>query len=213
VSFREFKDFFQQEFKGGDDMPRGGARVGAGRPKKPLQEKLLSGNPGKRELTVLKIGSAEPPSTATEQESEKPSNSKPLKDNNQTAAVKSDARQMPSYLDISAKEGGDVLPSAAEIFDYLFEFIAASGCENLVAPSLVEDFAFLRRSYLECEYMNKTLGRIAGGKRSPYVNMALDYQKAMMAVFNQIWLIVSRNSEEPYGEKNAFLEMLTNRNF
>ena len=86
-------------------------------------------------------------------------------------------------------------------------------CAEIVAPSLVEDFAFLRRAYLECEYMNRRLGRIGSGKRSPYVNMALDDQKAMMAVYNQIWLTVSRNCEEKYEGKNEFLKMMANRGF
>ena len=92
-------------------------------------------------------------------------------------------------------------------------FIENAGCTEFVAPILIEDFSFLRRGYLECEYMNRKMGRIAGGKRSPYVNMALDYQKAMMAVYNQIWLIIARNCETQYEGKNEFLEMLRNRGF
>lgn len=172
-------------------MPSGGARPGAGRPKKPLAEKLIEGNPSKREITVLKFADEK---------------SKPPKSKNQNS-------KMPTYLDIAAKEGGDVLPSASEIYTMLAGFIESAGCTEFVAPNLVEDFAFLRRAYLECEYMNRKMGRIASGKRSPYVNMALDYQKAMMAVYNQIWLIISRNCEEKYEGKNEFLNMLTNRGF
>ena len=120
---------------------------------------------------------------------------------------------MPSYLDITAKEGGDVLPPASEIYKMLNDFIAGSGCSEYIAPNLVEDFAFLRRGYLEAEYMNRKLGRIASGKRSPYVNIALDYHKAMMVVYNQIWLIISRNCDEKYDGKNEFLQMLKNRGF
>lgn len=36
-------------------MARGGKRQGAGRPKKPLVDKILEGNPGKRRLTVLEF--------------------------------------------------------------------------------------------------------------------------------------------------------------
>lgn len=36
----------------------GGARVGAGRRKKPLEEKILEGNPGKRKLTLLEFPNA-----------------------------------------------------------------------------------------------------------------------------------------------------------
>jgi hypothetical protein len=120
----------------------------------------------------------------------------------------------PSHLPGHDRQGGgDVLPPASEIYKMLADWIDGSGCGELVAPNLIEDFAFLRRAYLECEYMNRRLGRIASGKRSPYVNMALDYQKAMMAVYNQIWLIVSQNCETKYEGKNEFLEMLKNRGF
>jgi len=182
-------------------MPRGGVRPGAGRPKKPLADKLIEGNPGKRELTKLKFPDNEKSKPGFEKNS-----------NTQKSKTGSN-RRMPSFLDMVAKEGGDVLPPASEIYKVLADWIDGSGCAKLIAPNLIEDFAFLRRAYLECEYMNRKLGRIASGKRSPYVNMALDYQKASMAVYNQIWLIISRNCEEKYEGKNEFLEMLTNRGF
>ena len=186
-------------------MPRGGARTGAGRPKKALADKLLEGNPGKRELTQLKFSG--------ENNSNADNSKKSNIDNSNVQKSKIQTFNMPSYLDMVAKEGGDVLPPASEIYKMLADWINGAGCSDFVAPNLVEDFAFLRRAYLECEYMNRKLGRIASGKRSPYVNMALDYQKAMMTVYNQIWLIISRNCEERYEGKNAFLEMLTNRGF
>ena len=180
-------------------MPRGGARPGAGRPKKPLNEKLLEGNPGRRDVTVLKFKPSEIIGNPSgEGVSDNPADSK---------------SKLPSYLELAAKEGGDVLPSASEIYALLANFIESAGCTEFVAPLLIEDFSFLRRGYLECEFMNRKMGRIAGGKRSPYVNMALDYQKAMMSVYNQIWLIISRNCEEQYEGKNEFLEMLRNRGF
>ena len=184
-------------------MPRGGARPGAGRPKKPLNEKLLEGNPGRRDVTVLKFTPSEiNGGRSGEGVSE-----------NSTDSNRIQKSKLPTYLDLAAKEGGDVLPSAIEIYTLLADFVESAGCTEFVAPLLIEDFSFLRRGYLECEFMNRKMGRIAGGKRSPYVNMALDYQKAMMAVYNQIWLIISRNCEEQYEGKNEFLEMLRNRGF
>jgi hypothetical protein len=181
-------------------MGKRGPQPGSGgRPKKPVADKVLEGNPGKRELTVVKFDGGEKPKPKSPGTAQPPKSRVP--------------RGMPSYLDITAKEGGDVLPPAGEIFAALSEWVASSGCADIVTPSLLEDFAFLRRGYLECEYMNRKLGRIASGKRSPYVNMALDYQKAMMAVYNQIWLIVSQNCETKYEGKNEFLQMLMNRNF
>ena len=181
-------------------MGKRGPQPGSGgRPKKPVAEKIIEGNPGKRELTVVKFDGGEKP--------------KPKKTDTAQTQKSSAPRGMPSYLDIAAKEGGDVLPSAGEIFRILSDWVEASGCGDIVSPNLLEDFAFLRRGYLECEYMNRKLGRIASGKRSPYVNMALDYQKAMMAVYNQIWSIVSQNSQESVEGRNEFIDMLMNRGF
>ena len=171
-------------------MPRGGKRPGAGRKPKALSEKLLDGNPGKREIKVNKF---------------------PGKNNKKNGRRKSN--DIPEYIDMAAKEGGEPLPSAGDIFKFISEFVSESGCRELVAPFLLEDFAFLRRSYLECEYMNKKLGRILSKKRSPYMLMALDYHKAMMSVYNQIWNIISRNSETKYETGNDFFELLTNRGF
>ena len=194
-------------------MPRGGARPGAGRPKKPLSDKLLDGNPGKRELTVLKFGGENQSGNSNPEsakQSEKSENHRNAEKKTENMAKHS---KMPSFLDMVAKEGGDVLPPASEIYGLLTAWIDGAGCSELVAPNLVEDFAFFRRGYLECEYMNRKLGRIASGKRSPYVNMAIDYHKQMMVVYNQIWLIVSRNCETKFEGKNEFLNILLNRGF
>jgi hypothetical protein len=165
-------------------MPRGGARPGAGRPKKTLADKLADGNPGKRPLTVLKF---------------------------ENKANK--GHEIPEFLDIDAVEGGDILPSASDIYKMLADYIDRAGCTEFVAPNLIQDFAFLRRSFLECEFMNKKHGRIFKGKRSPYVQMSIDYTKAAQQIYAQIWTIIAQNSTVKYGGRNEFLELLTNRGF
>ena len=165
-------------------MAKGGRRPGAGQPRKPLSEKLLNGNPGKRALTVIKFADESPA-----------------------------AYEPPAFLDMAAKEGGDILPSASEIYAMLADYIERAGCTHLIAPHLIEDYAFLRRSYLECEYMNKTHGRIAGGRRSPYVQMCIDYTKAAAQIFTQIWSIIAQNSTSKLEGRSEFLNMLKNRGF
>lgn len=171
-------------------MPKGGHRTNAGRKPKALTEKLLDGNPGRRDIKVNKF--------------------KPycFEANNAKNHI-----NLPEYIDMVSKEGGDTLPKAGEIYCFIAEFLKSSGCEHLIADFLLEDFAFLRRAYLECEYMNKKMGRIASQKRSPYVVMAIDYHKEMMSVYSQIWNVISKNSEANYESKNNFFEMLTNRGF
>jgi len=115
---------------------------------------------------------------------------------------------------LSAKEGDASLPKASEILKALKDFIAYAGCTDYVPALLVEDFAFLRRAYLETEMMNRKYGRISSGKRSPYVQIALDYQKASLAVFMQIWNIISESSTQVYEkDRNTFLSSLENRGF
>ena len=90
-------------------MPRGGARPGAGRPKKPLNEKLLDGNPGRRDLTVLKF---------------RPNNghtghSDGVESKNHSSGAKNQKPKLPTYLDLAAKEGGDALRRLAKSTHYL----------------------------------------------------------------------------------------------
>jgi hypothetical protein len=151
-------------------MSRGGARPGSGRKKKPLAEKLLNGNPGKRPLKIVEFYDVPVAGPLTP----------------------------PDFLKIASKETADNYPTADEIYTQVVEWLQDTGCAHLVNPTLIEDFAMNRRAYFECEYMNKRLGRIAGGKRSPYVDMAVQYAGLMRTAFDRIWAIVSQNSEKLY---------------
>jgi hypothetical protein len=173
-------------------MSHGGARPGAGRPRKALSDKVLAGNPGKRELTAVQFSEAGNSSLKSSFQDFKP----------------------PAYLDLPSKEGGPDIPNASEIYEQLAAWLDASECGRLISPHILEDFAFLRRGYLECEAANRRLGRVMqGGKRSPYTNLAMEYEKASRQIFHQIWLVVSQNSAAPVGGKNKFLELLKNRGF
>jgi len=182
-------------------MPSGGKRQGAGRPRKPLTARIEEGGDkvSHRKPKVLDF----PPENQNNQKIQK------SKNQNSNPAL-------PSFLDMASKEGDDSLPSAADIYRFMLEWVTNSGCERFVPPQLIEDFAFMRRSYLECEYMNKKLGRVlAGGKISPYVRSALEYAKQATAFYREIWAIVAQNSTKDFNGNgsNAFLEMLTNRGF
>jgi len=185
-------------------MPSGGKRPGAGRPRKPLSVRIGEDldTVSHRKPKVLDF----PPENQNNQKIQKSKiqnnhNSKP---------------PLPSFLDMASKEGDDSLPSASDIYTQTRDWVIGAGCEKFVPPQLIEDFAFTRRSYLECEYMNKKLGRVlAGGKPSPYIRAALEYAKQATAFYREIWAIVAQNSTKDFNGNgsNAFLEMLTNRGF
>jgi len=171
-------------------MPKtGGTRQGAGRPPKPAATKILDGNPGKRPIAVLEFYKDKPVS-------------------------KKFKKKVPSYLDQAAKEGDAILPSTTELYEDIRGFVEAAGCLDKISDQLLQEYAYLRRSFLECENFNKVHGRIANGRRSPYVTMALDYQKAAQYVFNSIWNLIIRCSTEVYAaDRNSFLQKMETRGF
>ena len=154
-------------------MPRGGARPGSGRKKKPLAEKILEGNPGKRPLKVVEFS-----------------------DNTK---LRVEALDPPDFLKIASKETAETYPTADLIYNQVAEWLKGTGCSHLISPTLIEDFSINRRAFFECEYMNKRLGRIASGKRSPYVDMAVQYATLMRTAWDRIWQIVAQNTEKNYG--------------
>ena len=106
-------------------MPKGGARPGSGRPKKPLAEKVLEGNPGKRELKVLEF-----------------------------AAPVLDLPSPPDYLaDVAAGIGA--CPGASEIFEQTAAWLETTGCLALINPAHIEEYALLKARWLSCEAKNK----------------------------------------------------------
>jgi len=188
-------------------MPSGGKRPGAGRPRKPLSVRVDEGvdKVSHRKPQVLDF----PPDNQNQK-----SNKSNEKSKNQN--IQKSKPALPSFLDMASKEGDETLPSASDIYTLMLEWVKSTGCERFVPPLLMEDFAFTRRSYLECEYMSKKLGRVMqGGKASPYVRHALEYAKQATAFYREIWAIVAQNSTKDFtgNGSNAFLEMLTNRGF
>ena len=151
-------------------MPRGGARPGAGRKKKPLADKILEGNPGKRPLKVVEFYGVPEEGSLTP----------------------------PEFLKIASKETAENYPTADRIYGQVADWLQGTGVAHLISPTLIEDFAMNRRAFFEAEYMNKRLGRIANGKRSPYVDMAVQYYTMMRQAWDKIWGIVSQSSEKNY---------------
>lgn len=161
-------------------MNRGGKRDNCGRKKKPLAEKLLEGNPGKRPIKVIEF---EDVGAVLDSEVFVP--------------------EAPEFLSAVTRKTEGV-PTASEIYNKLAGWLNDTGCLKLINPSLIEDFSVNRSAWLECEAANTRHGRIIKGgdgataKRSPYVDMAIYYYDAYFKAWDKIWAIVSQNSEKTY---------------
>ena len=166
-------------------MPSGGYRPGAGRPRKNSIENKLEGKATKSAVTNT------PP---------------PKKVNSKNV--------MADFFAMAMKECEKEVPSADVLRNEIEEYIAARGCDGFVAPQTITDYVLNRQGFLACEAMNRKIGRMTKDlKLSPYVTAGQGYYKAMQADFNLIMQIINRHSNNQSEEKNAFLELLTNRGF
>jgi len=166
-------------------MPSGGYRPGAGRPRKNIGDKKLEGKPVK-------------PNAAPMQAPKKVYSKNVMAD----------------YFSMAMKECEKEVPSADILRAEIEEYIAARGCEGFVAPQTITDYVLNRQGFLACEAMNRKIGRMTKDlKLSPYVTAGQGYYKAMRDDFNLVMQIINRHSGNQGEEKNAFLELLTNRGF
>lgn len=166
-------------------MPSGGYRPGAGRPRKNPIDKKLEGKP-------VNTNAADQP--------------KPKKVSSKNV--------MAEYFSVAMKECEKEVPSADILRAEIEEYIAARGCDGYVAPQTITDYVLNRQGFLACEAMNRKIGRMTKDlKLSPYVTAGSAYYKAMQGDFNLIMHIINRYSGNQNEEKNAFIEMLTNRGF
>jgi len=158
-------------------MASGGKRVHAGRPKKPLADKVLEGNPGKRPLQILQF----------------PDGSDLVGE-----------LVAPEYLALAARGEGK-WPSAEEIFNSVTVWLERTGCLALISPDLISDYSLLKARWLECEAMNAKHGLLARHPvtkqpiASPYVRMGIDYLKAADVAWTRIWEVVSQNNLKDLG--------------
>ena len=172
---------------------RGPSAGSGGRPKKSLAEKIATGNPGGRKLGVLDIP-------------------EPL------GAVDLEGVDMPpvkEYLSAVQRDGKALC--AAEIFKTTWAWLTKLGCEKMVNPQLVEQYAMSVARWVQCEEAITTYGFL--GKhptsnapiQSPYVAMGQNYMKQTNVAWGQIFQIIRENCTIDYSGPNPqddVMEML-----
>ncbi len=157
---------------------RGGARPGAGRKKKALNEKIESGNPGGRTLTVLDVPDLQGV------EMPKPGD----------------------YLSAQQRDGTQL--QAAEIFEVTWNWLQNIGCTSVIFPQQVERYAMCAARWIQCEEMNSQMGFLSKhpttGKpiASPFINIGINYMNQAIRTWNEIYQIVKENCSTEYSANN-----------
>ncbi|GHV18322.1 hypothetical protein FACS189425_06770 [Clostridia bacterium] len=104
----------------------------------------------------------------------------------------------PEYLGgLSSKENARDFPTAKEIYTEISDWLTDNGCLEIVSRALIEDYALNRRSYLECESMNRQLGRVSkkainGLELSPYMEAAMRYNAAAQRALLEMQSVVNK---------------------
>jgi hypothetical protein len=160
-----------------DGTNRGGARPGSGQRKKPLHDKILEGNPGKRPLTVVEF-----------------------KD---TADLQGQTMPPPrEFLKSTQKNGKQSL--AVEIYEGTWQWLHERRCAHLIPAQLLEQYAQSVSRWIQCEESITEFGFLAkhpttgNAIPSPYVAMSQSFMKQANNLWFQIYQVVKENSAADY---------------
>ena len=150
----------------------GGARAGAGRKQKPLAEKILEGNPGRRKIKILEFaGTAD--------------------------LVGEDMPSVRSYLTEAQKDGKPFL--AQDIYTTTMKWLNDRGCVALIPVLMIEQYAMAMARWIQCEQSISEYGFLAkhpttqAAIPSPYVNIGQSFGKHANTIWYQIYQIVREN--------------------
>ena len=168
----------------------GGPRPGAGQKKKPLADKMLEGNPGKRKLTVMEF-----PNAAEFQGADMP---------------------QPSAMLSAVQKDGTVL-QAGEVYKTIWSWLNQRGCSSMVPPQVLERYSMMAARWIHCEEIITKTGYLAKHPttsmaiQSPYVAMSQNY----MAQTNRLWFeilqIVKENCAADYTGANPQDDVMERR--
>lgn len=152
-----------------DGTNRGGMRVGAGKKRKPLEEKILEGKAA--------------------------SDTK-----NSAISSKTKIKPPKKYLTAEQRDGSKLY--SRQIYRETCDWVAAHGCEAIVAKQLIENYAQVTARHIQCEEYLSKFGLI--GKHpttgepisSPFFKMSNDCMKLSSQLWYQIYAAVRDNASE-----------------
>lgn len=155
----------------------GGARIGAGQKKKPLHDKILEGNPGRRPLTVV--------------------------DFTDTADLSGQPMPPPrEFLSVEQKSGKKTL--AVEIYETTWRWLDERRCAAMIPAQLIEQYSQSCARWIQCEEAISEFGFLAkhpttgNAIPSPYVAMGQSFMKQANNLWFQIYQVVRENNASDF---------------
>ena len=164
--------FFEKEdILSKDGTMRGGARIGAGRPPKPLEEKILDGQVRQDDKSLPDF---EP-------------------------VMNIEGVETPPVDEYMLKQQRDGKPLGAdEILKKIYKWVKSLGCEKKINLNLLEQYSMDRARWIQCQNAISEYGMLGKhpttgqAQQSPFVDMLLKFEKAM----NQSYYLIDREVKE-----------------
>lgn len=160
---------------------RGPAPGMGGRPAKPLADKLLDGNPGKRSLSVIDFKNA----------------------------VELEGKEMPSPRSMLSARQKDGKPfEAMEVYESTWLWLKERGCSAIISPQLLERYAMSVARWIQCETAITEYGFLSkhpttgSAIQSPFVSMAQSYMSQTNRLWCEIFQLVKENCAGDYTGAN-----------
>ena len=165
----------------------GGVRPGAGRKKKPVIDKIEDPT-YKKKIETLQVNED----------------------------LKGEDMPEPSkYLLQQTKGASENI--AGDVYKKVWEWLKDRGCEQLIQPCLIEQYAVSIARWIQAENAVHTFGFLAKHPTtqmpiaSPYIKISQDFLKQSTNLWLQIYQVVKENCTEPYGaEDDDPMAMLLN---
>ena len=166
---------------------RGPQPGSGGRPKKPLADKVLEGNPGKRPLKLLDLPMLE------------------------------GAEVPPPREYLAARQHGGKDLRAVEIYAETWAWLKRHGCEVTISAQVPERYAMSAARWIQCEQAISEFGFLAkhpttgASIQSPFVVMSQSFMKQTNSQWGQIYQIVRENCASVYegrSPQDAVMEAL-----
>ena len=112
---------------------------------------------------------------------------------------KSKVKPPKKFLTADQKDGSKLY--SKKVYKEVMEWIASQGCEDLLPPQLVEDYAQATGRHIQCEEFLSQFGLIAKNSSgeacaSPFHKINCDYLKLSSQLWNQIYSAVRENAPQ-----------------
>jgi predicted transcriptional regulator YdeE len=152
-----------------DGTRRGGSRVGAGKKPKALVDKLIEGRSPGKVIVMPDVGNLDT----------------------------FDIPPASEFMKAKQQIGKEL--QAADIYNEVWKWLKDMGCERIINPQLVEQYAMSAARWIQCEECISDLGFLAQHPTtgnpiaSPFVVMSQNYMKQINQTWYQVYQIVKEN--------------------